>query len=81
MDQTKRMERKIARLERRLDAAEAHGRALERVVRNVIGEAASKAFEFAVQQYGWHELHEMNEQALRRSSMDSQNEMRNRGRE
>jgi len=59
------LKRKIDKLERRLSRAEARTRALERVVKNVVGEASARAFEFAVEQYGWHELHEMNERAMR----------------
>ena len=55
----------FTRLEKRLDRAEAHGRALERVVKHIVGDASKRAFEFAVEQYGWHELHEMNERAMR----------------
>lgn len=58
------MRRKVERLEKRLGRAEAHGRALERVIKHVIGDASQRAFEFAVEQYGWHELHEMNERAI-----------------
>jgi len=65
MEEVKLLKRKIERLEKRLDRAEAHGRALERVVKHVIGDASQKAFEFAVEQYGWHELHDMNERAMR----------------
>lgn len=67
MEAMKLLERKIERLEKRLDQAEAKGRALERVVKHVIGDASQKAFEFAVEQYGWHELHEMNERAIRKA--------------
>ena len=58
------MKRKVERLEKRLDRAEARSRALERVVKNIVGDASRRAFEFAVEQYGWHELHEMNERAI-----------------
>jgi len=65
MEELKLLKRKVERLEKRLDRAEAHGRALERVVKHVVGDASQRAFEFAVEQYGWHELHEMNERAIR----------------
>ena len=65
MEALNQMKRKVERLEKRLDQAEAKGRALERVVKHVIGDASQRAFEFAVEQYGWHELHEMNERAMR----------------
>lgn len=65
MEALNQMRRKVERLEKRLDRAEAHGRALERVVKHVIGDASQKAFEFAVEQYGWHELHDLNERAMR----------------
>ena len=65
MEELKLLKRKIERLEKRLDRAEAHGRALERVVKHIVGDASKRAFEFAVEQYGWHELHEMNERAMR----------------
>lgn len=65
MDKMKKLERAVARLESRLEKAEAHGRALEKVVKAVIGEASKNAFEFAVKQYGWQELHEKHERAVR----------------
>ncbi len=65
MEALNQMKRKVERLEKRLDRAEAKARALERVVKHVIGDASQRAFEFAVEQYGWHELHEMNERAMR----------------
>lgn len=65
MEELNKIRRKVERLAKRLDRAEAHGRALERVVKHVIGDASQRAFEFAVEQYGWHELHEMNERAMR----------------
>ena len=67
MEELKLLKRKVERLEKRLDRAEAKARALERVVKNVIGDASQRAFEFAVEQYGWHELHEMNERAIRKA--------------
>ena len=65
MDELKLLRRKVERLEKRLGRAEAQARALERVIKHVIGDASQRAFEFAVEQYGWHELHEMNERAMR----------------
>lgn len=65
MEELNKMRRKVERLEKRLDRAEAKARALERVVKHVIGDASQRAFEFAVEQYGWHELHEMNERTMR----------------
>ena len=64
MEETKRLSRKVERLEKRLDRAEARQRALERVVKNIVGEATAKAFEFAVEQYGWQELHEKHQRAV-----------------
>ena len=65
MEVLNKLRRKVERLEKRLDRVEANSRALERVVKHVIGDASQRAFEFAVEQYGWHELHEMNERAMR----------------
>lgn len=65
MEELKKMKRQVERLGKRLDRVEANARALERVVKHVIGDASQRAFEFAVEQYGWHELHEMNERAIR----------------
>lgn len=65
MEAIGKMKRKVERMEKRLDRVEAQARALERVVKHVIGDASQRAFEFAVEQYGWHELHEMNERAMR----------------
>lgn len=64
MDETKKLKRQVERLEKRLDQAEARARALEKVVKNVIGEASKNAFEFAVKQYGWQELHEKHQRAV-----------------
>lgn len=59
MEELKLLKRKVEWLEKRLDRAEAHGRALERVVKHIVGDASQRAFEFAVEQY------EMNERAMR----------------
>lgn len=64
MEKEKMLERRVGRLEKRLDEAEARGRALEKVIERVIGEASRRAFEFAVQQYGWQELREKHEKAV-----------------
>ena len=47
MDETKKLKRQVERLEKRLDQAEARARALEKVVKNVIGEASKNAQECA----------------------------------
>lgn len=65
MEDVKQLERRISRLEKRINEVKAHARALEKVVKNVIGDATKSAFEFAVSQYGWQELHEMNERVVR----------------
>ena len=59
MDDIKYLRRKVDRLEKRLDETEAHTRALEKVVKRIIGDVGQAAFEFAVKQYGWQELHDM----------------------
>lgn len=64
MDKVKYLERKVERLEKRLEECAAHGRALERVVKNVIGDATKSAFEFAVKQYGWQELHDLHQKTV-----------------
>ena len=64
MDAIKRMERKLGRLEKRLEECEAHGRALEKVLKNVICDATEHAFKFAVKQYGWQELHDRHQEAM-----------------
>lgn len=64
MNETKKLKRQVERLEKRLDQAEAHARALEKVVKSVIGEASKSAFEFAVKQYEWQELHEKHQRAV-----------------
>ena len=64
MNESKKLARRVERLEKRLDAAEAHVNALEKVIKSVIGEASKSAFEFAVKQYGWQELHEKHQRAV-----------------
>ena len=58
MDEVKYLNRKVERLETRLAETEAHARALERTVRDVIADCAKGAFEFAVKQYRWQEAHD-----------------------
>ena len=64
MNENKKLKRRIERLEKRLEAAEVHGRALEKVIKSVICDASKSAFEFAVKQYRWQELHEKHQRAV-----------------